>query len=117
MRAKEFIPEAKNFGGMSDHAVNAFSNGKHYPQMDNNYELYRFGISMAGSPDNQAPKEGTGEIPVIFAYTSGEEEIIAATEKAHGMKGKRIGPEGSREVKDTHNVSPVAKPKRNKYGV
>jgi hypothetical protein len=120
MKIKELFEDKKNYAGISDAAANALSNGKHYSQMDSNYELYRFGVSMAGQPGNPdvpMDKEGVGETPVIFAFSKGEEEIINATEKLRNMKGKQIGPKGSKELKDANTTSPVAKPKRNKYGV
>jgi hypothetical protein len=50
--------------------------------------------------------------------TPEEEAKIKVAEKVVGMKGTNIIPAGNTEETTTvDTVSPVAKPKRNKYGV
>jgi len=44
-------------------------------------------------------------------------KIIHAAERATGHKGRLVADRGSREPKSTGTHSPVAKPKRNRYGV
>lgn len=88
-----------------------------YPQMDNAYELYRFGVSMAGQPGIPTPTSTIGDVPVLVPYSKGDEDIIRATEKLHGVRGKAINSKGSSEPTGTNTVSPTAKPKRNRYGV
>lgn len=119
MRLNELFEDKMTDPGYSDAAKDSLPTGTHYPQMDNYYELYRFGVSMASSPREQIIKRAAGDSPVIYAYTSGEEDIIKATEKAHGMsnKGLQVGPHGSKEHKSINTASTVAAIKRNKYGV
>lgn len=88
-----------------------------YPQMDNAYELYRFGVSMAGQPGPPGPTSTIGDVPVLVPYSKGDEDIIRATEKIHGVKGRSMNSKGSSEPAGTNKVSPTAKPKRNRYGV
>jgi hypothetical protein len=115
MRIKDLIIETKQ--GFKDDQVRSLPSAKSYPQMDNSYELYRFGISMAGEPGQSSPTSAVGDVPVIVPYSKGDEEIIRTTEKLHGAKGKFLTSKGSKESKDTNKASPTANIKRNKYGV
>jgi hypothetical protein len=54
---------------------------------------------------------------VIVAYTPEEEEIIQAGTRQTGHKGKLLANKGSKEPASTEIQSPVAKPKKNRYGV
>ena len=112
MRAVEFIKEEKH----SEHKSNAMVTAFHYPSMPGNdtYQSYRFGVAMA---NHQAKNSPTNQDAVIAAYTPEDEDIIKAAEKATGHKGQPLTNRGSVESNGTNNVSPVAKPKRNKYGV
>ena len=91
---------------------------KHYPTMPSSdpYLAYRFGMAMADHTINYA--EGPAEQhAVIVAYTPEEEDIIKGGETQTGHKGKMLTDKGSHEPGSTNNVSPVAKPRRNKFGV
>ena len=92
---------------------------KQYDGIDQYYGMYRLGIQMAGAPDTPINKEGPAkDIPAVWMYSKGDEDIVNAAEKRQGLKGKTIIPRGqSEELKSTNSISPVAKPKRNKYGV
>ena len=79
------------------------------------YQVYRFGVAMANH--KQPPYGPAGQHAVISAYTSEEEEIIHAAERATGHKGRILADRGSNEPLSTDILSPVAKPKRNRYGV
>ena len=79
------------------------------------YQVYRFGVAMANH--KQPPYGPAGQHAVISAFTPEEEEIIRAAERATGHKGRVLADRGSREPNSTESVSPVAKSKRNKYGV
>jgi hypothetical protein len=114
MRAKEFINEAH---GIDKDSASVIDGGKIYKQMNNGYDLYRFGVSMAGQPDVKAPKGTIGDVPMVFPYSKGDEDIVRAAEKSQGKIGTRLTPKGANEPKGTNTVSPTAKPKRNKYGV
>lgn len=52
-----------------------------------------------------------------YTYSKGEEEIIKAAMKKTGERALKVSNKGSTEPKNTNNTSPVAKIKKNKYGV
>ena len=58
-----------------------------------------------------------GQGAVVVAYTPEEETIIKGAERTTGHRGKILADRSSHEPKNTESTSPVAKPKRNKYGV
>ena len=113
MRAKEFITERE----MSDRKSRALNTTFEFPTMPSSdgYQAYRFGVAMANH--EEPPYGPTSQHAVISAYTSEEEEIIHAAERVTGHRGRLIADRGSREPKSTETQSPVAKPKRNRYGV
>lgn len=114
MRAREFITErsfpSRKSGPMT--ATYAF------PSMpsSNPYAAYRFGMAMADHGGNEA--EGpVSNSAVITAYSAGEEEIIKGAIKQTGHKGILVADRTSHEPDNTNSQSPVARPKKNKYGV
>lgn len=91
---------------------------KHYPQMPSSdpYLAYRFGVAMADHTINYA--EGpAAQHAVIVAYTPEEEDIIRGGEQQTGHRGLTLTDRGSSEPNSTNIKSPVARPKRNRYGV
>jgi hypothetical protein len=50
-------------------------------------------------------------------WSDEDEETIMLASKLMGVTPSAITDKKSREPKTTHSTSPVAKPKRNKYGV
>jgi hypothetical protein len=114
MRAKEFIVE-RSFPKQESGPMNSTYAFPTMPSSDA-YQAYRFGLAMADHTINYA--EGpTGNSAVIVAYTPEEEEIIKGGTRQTGHKGKMVADRGSDEPKSTDSQSPVAKPKRNRYGV
>ena len=114
MRAKEFITERE----LSTRVSDTLPLGKYYPDMPSSdpYQAYRFSLAMADHTLNHA--EGpASNAALIFAYTKGEEEIIKGGEAQTGKKSKVLTDGGSVEPDSTNKQSPVAKPKRNKYGI
>ena len=113
MRAKEFITERE----MPERKSRALNTAFEFPTMPSSdgYQIYRFGVAMANH--EQPPYGPTSQHAVISAFTPEEEKIIHAAERATGHKGRLVADRGSREPNSTESVSPVAKPKRNKYGV
>jgi hypothetical protein len=114
MRAREFITERQLAQRKSDTLSTTF----HFPTMpsSNAYSAYRFGMAMADHTLTHA--EGpAGNSAVIVAYTPEEEEIIQAGTRQTGHKGRILANRGSEEPSSTDTLSPVAKPKRNRYGV
>lgn len=113
MRIKDIVTE-----GFATRKSNTLSTTYEYPQMTsaNVYDMYRFSVAMADHTN--PPAEGAmSNHGVIVAYTPEEEQIIKAAERVTGHKGKLAADRGSHEPKSTNKVSPVAKPKKNKYGV
>ena len=114
MRAKEFITERE----MPERKSRTMSTSYHFPTMPSSdaYQAYRFGLAMADHKTHS--KYGpSAQHAVIVAYTEEEEEIIKGAESEMGHKGKLLADRGSHEPKSTETQSPVAKPKRNRYGV
>jgi precorrin-6B methylase 1 len=114
MRAREFIVERK----MPERKSSTMPFSKRFPSMpsSNAYAAYRFGMAMADHTITSA--EGpASNYAVIVAYTPEEEDIVRGGEKQTGHIGQTLTDRGSREPKTTDTVSPVAKPKRNRYGV
>ena len=113
MRAKEFITERSFSKRKSGPMTTTFQ----FPSMPSSdgYQVYRFGVAMANH--EEPPYGPTGQHAVISAYTPEEEEIINAAERATGHKKLIVADRGSHEPNSTDTVSPVAQPKRNRYGV
>lgn len=122
MRASEFINEDRK--PLRKSVTQSMSNLTASEKLDNNnhpYLAYRFGIALAASPDLEGfYDEGPlGSSFTMADYTEAEEEIRRAAAKRMGIKFDRTTGKGSEELPDSiiNKVSPVAKPKRNKYGV
>jgi hypothetical protein len=113
MRAKEFITERE----MPERKSRAMSTAFEFPTMPSSdgYQAYRFGIAMANH--EEPPYGPSSQHAVITAYTPEEEVIIHAAEKTTGHKGRILADRGSQEPKSTETTSPVARHKRNRYGV
>lgn len=114
MRAKEFITERL----MPTRKSSVMSTSFEFPTMPSAdaYRAYRFGLAMANHELQN--KEGpSSNHAVMVAYTPEEEEIIKIGSKKTGHKGKPLADRGSHEPDLTNTVSPVAKPKRNRYGI
>ena len=114
MRAKEFIVERK----MPARKGGPMTATYMFPEMPSSdpYQAYRFGMAMADHTMGYA--EGpTQQKAVVVAYTEEEEAIIKGASKQTGHKGQLVSDKTSHEPKSTNTQSPVAKPKRNRYGV
>jgi hypothetical protein len=118
MKIYEIITEEKE-KKLPKSSREAAPHAKQFQGIDQYYGMYRFGIAMAGSPDKSTPKEGPAkDVPAVWMYTDAEKEIVGRAAKNQGIKGKTIVAQGpSAELKSVNKTSPVAKPKRNKYGV
>jgi hypothetical protein len=116
MRANEFINENKK-ASMRPSMKKSGLHAKHYGNNDTYYDMYRFGVAIAGG--ETAPNGGpAGHSPTVWMRNPEEAEIIRVAEKVTGMKGTKIIPQGnSEEMPTVGKISPVAKSKRNKYGV
>lgn len=122
MRAKDFITEDENQFDMSNPEL---TRARYFPDMDKYYQLYRLTLDMAGinTPPEQRVNDIDGEgwpasnNALMLAYTQGDDEIIRKTLKKRGFKEKITSDGDSREASKINKTSPVAKIKKNKYGV
>jgi hypothetical protein len=83
------------------------------------YNMYRLGIHMAGSPEDQdmSKQSASANQMSLYAYTDAEQKIIDKSKKELGYKGNKLTSNKSEEPDGTHKVSPVAKIKKNQYGI
>jgi hypothetical protein len=122
MRAREFIQESKT--ALRKSVRQALPNLTTSTDLNNNnhpYLAYRFGVALAPSPNTESVHD-SGPIGSDFAmvdFSEGDAEIRRAAAKKMGIKFDKGTGKGSKELSDTiiNKTSPVAKPKKNKYGV
>lgn len=103
----------------------AMSNALTYPELNMStgsaYRNYRFGIALAGSPDHPGEADNwIGGDAFLTTYTPEEMEKIKGAEKALGLTVRQNwSGKGSKEIEGNviNKTSPVAKVKKNKYGV
>lgn len=114
MRAKEFIVERSFPKSKSAPMATTYA----FPTMPSAdaYRVYRFGMAMANHHISY-PEGPTSNSAVIVAYSPEEEEIIRAGTSQTSHKGKLVADKTSHETASVNTVSPVAKPKKNKYGI
>lgn len=116
MKIREIIEEGK----IRADSYYALPNTRIHPTLDNSnpYHSYRFGVALAGSPDTEFDKDGpVGQKMTTISYTTADDEIVRKAEKEIGAKGKDITSKKSLEYPETNTTSPIAKKKKNKYGV
>lgn len=94
------------------------------------YKQYRFGVAIANARANKAKDQENrekfqssspwGENAIVVSYSNTTKDIIDDALEGIGLSSKdkkQITSQGSNETKDVAKASPVARPKRNKYGV
>ena len=81
------------------------------------YSVYRLGLALAAGEENQAQADNIGRHPLIIPATQAEADKLEQAVVHQGYKIKQRSTPGSAEISTINKVSPVAKPKRNKYGV
>jgi hypothetical protein len=115
MRAKEFLSEQE----MHPYDEKRLGNIMIIPELDQFYDFYRFMIAVAQSPEQMKEfnKETWIRRPTAVTYTQEDEEILKRGLKALGKSGKWLTNDNAHEPDDTHATSPVAKVKKNKYGI
>jgi hypothetical protein len=131
MRAKEFINE--NWAGKSHGKPRKIRSGQAaampgvFVQRElrntDTYMQYRYGMAVAvarANRDHGVPFEqesAWAENLAQVMYAPEDEETIMLASKLMGVTPTRITDNASREPNSTETQSPVAKTKRNKYGV
>jgi len=131
MRASEFINEAwsgKSHGKpakVRDRAADALPGVFVQRQLRNTdtYMQYRMGLALAAARADDAglvkfnQESSWAENFINVMWTPEDEETVMLASKLMGVTPSMITDKKSREPSTTETVSPVAKPKRNKYGV
>ena len=132
MRASEFIRKqiaegdvpfaGKGAKKLHPHQLQALKNAMSVPNISMNksngspYMQYRFGMAMANP--NMEPAGPMSGDPLITAYTDADMQKVKDAAKAVGAGAITHISDGiSNEPVETNKVSPVAKPKKNKYGI
>jgi hypothetical protein len=134
MKIKDIIVEDSDAvgepgsGGMKDiepEMKAAMVNAQTFPSMNQStgsaYMNYRMGIAMAGAPTFPTKMEADtwiGGDPLLSPYTDIEQDMVNAAAMAiNGGKSQKWSGDRSKEIASVQKTSPVAKPKKNKYGV
>jgi len=127
MRAKEFLPETKlhgTFGKVDAQVSNSLPGAFVQRDLRNTdpYMQYRYGMALAASRANKDhdidfdQESAWAENLSLVTFSPDDEETIRLADKLMGVKASRIASNRSSET-NVNVTSPVAKPKRNKYGV
>jgi hypothetical protein len=126
MRAKEFVFEVRAGKVPQDYqqstvGLHTFSDAEH---ANSDYTHYRLGLALAMSDGKSPlvdmdPKTFYGKKHTAQPYTQEEADML---KQAYDLVGANhtdlnAGDLKSKEPKDINSVSPVIKPKKNKYGV
>jgi len=104
----------------STRGVNTFGDGE---RVNGDYTMYRLGMAAASTDGKLDPnmdaKSWIGKTKAAFPYTQEEQDMLKKAYKAVGASHKDLnkGDMKSKELDSTNKVSPIAKPKKNKYGV
>jgi len=112
MKIRELV-EARDYTGAkgwTPDVAQALPNSHIFPELDNSsgYLAYRFGVAMAGLPDNKMDVAGpTGLKMVTIGYTDVEDSILQAAANLVGTPKVQLTPGGSHENKDVSTTSPV----------
>ena len=123
MRIKDVIVEGKDQDEVDPSIKRAMPNLSTTPNANLNggdaYLNYRMNLALAGAPDYPTKAESEiGGDPLYSAYTDAEWEMLKMAAKVSGAGPlKNLNRKRSEELPDVMKVSPVNKPKRNKYGV
>ena len=130
MRAKEFINEAsqKSHGKASkirDRADAALPGVFIQRQLRNTdtYMQMRYGMALAAARAEKAglvdfdQESAWAENFINVMWANEDEETVMLASKLMGVTPSMISDKKSREPKSTETQSPVAQPKRNRYGV
>jgi hypothetical protein len=125
MKIREILAERKQ-GKLtkrqkeSTRGVSIYSDAE---RANSDYVAFKLGQAMASTDGKSVPdidaKSWFGKKKTIHPYTEVEHEMFVKASKAVGANHKDLnkGDMRSLELKSTNTVSPVAKIKRNQYGV
>jgi hypothetical protein len=88
-----------------------------FTDMDPGHEFYRFMMQAAASPNDIPISTTVRSIPFAMPYTEKDEEMLHHALKRMGKKHKHITPSKGQDPDSVQSISPVAKVKKNRYGV
>ena len=127
MKIKDIIMEdEKRSGPLSQRfqqATVGLDKFRDHDLADRFYELNRVMMAAAmadgKTPIHMDPESWAGRYNIAIPYTKEEQEILQQAFKAVGSEWHDLnnGNYNSEEVTNTNKKSPVAKPKKNRYGV
>jgi hypothetical protein len=125
MRAKEFITEVtqKKITKRQDQSTKGLNTYGDSERWNSDYVAYRLGLAVACTDGTNQPdmtaKSWIGKSKSTHPYTPEEQEMLKIAYKTVGANYQDLnrGNMDSLELDTTNKVSPVSKPKRNKYGV
>ena len=124
MKIRDIITEQT--GELPDRArqatrgLNRFTDGKKW---NSDYTLYRLGLALACTDGKTMPdmddESWVGRWKITAPYTQAEQDMLKMAYKAVDAEHEDInhGDLRSQEGHTIQKTSPVAKPKKNKYGV
>jgi hypothetical protein len=84
---------------------------------ENPYDLYRLGVAIAGGERNIPEVDSLGQTGMIIPFSEAEHENIHSHMRRQGLKPEKLSTHGSEEPLQNNKVSPIAKIKRNRYGI
>ena len=125
MKVTEIIAEAKQAKitkrqSQSSRGISTYSDAE---KANSDYVAFKLGQAMASTDGKTVPeidaKSWYGKKKTVHPYTEVENEMFKKAAKAVGAKYDDVnhGDMRSLELDSVQKTSPVAKPKRNKYGV
>jgi hypothetical protein len=125
MKVTEIISESKQAKitkrqSQSSRGISTYSDAE---KSNTDYVAYKLGQAMASTDGKTDPeidaKSWYGKKKTVHPYTEVENEMFKRAAKAVGAKYDDVnhGDMRSLELDSVQKISPVAKPKRNKYGV
>lgn len=127
MKVYEVINEAKIKQAKMTKRQNQPTRGVHTfsdaERANSDYVQFRVGMAVASTDGKTKPnidaKSWIGKKKASFPYTKEEADMLKLAYQAAGANYHDInhGDMDSEELETTNKISPVAKPKRNKYGI
>ena len=126
MKIRDIVTEENKKGKISKRqqqptrGLNKFTDGERW---NSDYTLYRLGLAVASTDGKTVPdtdKESwVGKWKVTAPYSQADQDMLKQAYKAVGADYEDVnnGDMRSQELNSTNKSSPVAKPKKNKYGV
>jgi hypothetical protein len=101
--------------------INKFADSNHW---NSDYTLYRLGLALASTngsdiPPNVDSESWVGKWKLAMPYTQEEQDMLKMAYRAVEADFVDVnnGDLRSQELVSTNKASPIAKPKKNRYGV